>query len=305
VFAISFSSVPPEFWAWSVATILFTAALGFGAGVQYARSSPDRALRRARHHCARLYEIVLGTIDKAQQACSLLETLPTLTLSTDEVERLDAGRGRLLDTIVRIVERQSRAQELETLPRKATSLQDLNLTWVRTPEDPKTAVPGREAFDQNLRALLVAGAQLAFPSGLLLVTVDKLDHLKVRFGAEGADHFLRKMASLLCRSLRDQDLLCRWGDNAFGVLMPFTDAEEGRRLATGIRDTVRSYHFRLDESGPEVLVTASFGYTLCPPNDSPDLALNRASAALEKSERCGRNQLHVHDGRQTVRCLAG
>ena len=30
-----------------------------------------------------------------------------------------------------------------------------------------------------------------------------------------------------------------------------------RRLAQTIRDTVRHYHFRLEESGPEVLVTAS------------------------------------------------
>ena len=306
VLALSLSSVPPAFWIWAAGTILLTSVLGFGAGVLYARMSADRALRRARHECTRLYEIVLGTVEKAHQACSLLETFPNLSLSTDQVERLDRGRGRLLDTIVRIVEGQRREPEAAILPvRKPANLQDLNFTWVRIPEDPKTAVPGRDAFEQNLRALLAAGTQVPFASGLLLVTVDKLDHLKARFGADGADHFVRKMTSLMCRSLRDQDLLCRSSADSFGVLMPFAEFEEGQRLAASLRDTVRSYHFRRDENGPEVLVTASFGYTTCGPNDTPDLVLNRAAAAVEQSQRCGRNQLHLHDGRQTLRCMAG
>ncbi len=45
----------------------------------------------------------------------------------------------------------------------------------------------------------------------------------------------------------------------------------GMKIAEKIRETVRNYHFRVDDNGPEVLVTASFGYANCGPGDSADL----------------------------------
>ena len=82
------------------------------------------------------------------------------------------------------------------------------------------------------------------------------------------------------------------------------DDQTLRRLAQTICDTVRHYHFRLEESGPEVLVTASFGLTQCRPGDNADLILNRVENALAKSQRRGRNQLHLHNGDLLVQCLA-
>ena len=87
--------------------------------------------------------------------------------------------------------------------------------------------------------------------------------------------------------------------------MPAVDARTGGELAGTIRDRVRGYRFRLDETGPEVLVTASFGYTRLFPGDTVELALNRAGNALDRSLRRGRNQLHIHDGRGMTHSMAG
>ena len=116
---------------------------------------------------------------------------------------------------------------------------------------------------------------------------------------------MRNVIRVVLRAARDADSVCHYNGSTFGVLMPNVDDSTGRKLAEAIRQTVRQYHFRLDESGPEVLVTASFGYTTCLPDDNHDLALNRAGNALAKSERRGRNQLHVHDGNTLANCLVG
>jgi PleD family two-component response regulator len=97
----------------------------------------------------------------------------------------------------------------------------------------------------------------------------------------------------------------RYNRDTLAVLMPAIDALAGGQLAGTIRDRVRSYQFRLDATGPEVLVTASFGYTRLFPGDTTESALNRAGSALEKSCGRGRNQLHVHDGNEVLHCLAG
>ena len=116
---------------------------------------------------------------------------------------------------------------------------------------------------------------------------------------------LRKMAAVVCRGGRDEDLLCRYSNDTLALLMPMVDTTTGRLLAQKIRDSVRSFHFRLEESGPEVFVSASYGFTVCEPADNGDLVVNRAGNAVSRSQRRGRNQLHLHDGETAVHRLAG
>jgi GGDEF domain-containing protein len=92
--------------------------------------------------------------------------------------------------------------------------------------------------------------------------------------------------------------------DSFAVLIPSVDAESGRKLSQAIRGAVRVHNFRMHDGGPEVMVTASFGYTACPPHDSAEAALNRSGDALSQSTRKGRNQLHVYEGEAVVHCAA-
>ena len=71
-------------------------------------------------------------------------------------------------------------------------------------------------------------------------------------------------------------------------------------MAETVRAAVREHSFHIDASGPEVLLTASFGYAVCLPDEPPTLVLDRAGDALQKSQSVGRNQLHVHDATNRV-----
>lgn len=299
------TAVPPQIWLWGALTLLMTAAIGFVSGVWYARSSTEWAFQRASRHVTRVFELVIETLEKSQQACQMLEKFPNLLLSAEQLEQLEVKRSRLQGTVARVVEAQSSTESDGPLAIASKNIEpvDLQLEWLRSPEDSTTGLPDRTAFDANLEKLLELGTQEEACSGLLLIKVDKLGQLKRRFDEIGAKHFLRKMAGVVCRSLREEDVVCQFNDDTFGVLMP--GAGSGGRLADAIRDSVRAYHFRLDESGPEVLVTASFGYTTCLPHDHADVVLNRAGNALAKSQQRGRNQLHVNDGHKTVHCIAG
>lgn len=167
---------------------------------------------------------------------------------------------------------------------------------MRSPEDAATGLPDRTAFDHNIALLQDAVNQSGGEAGLLLVQLDRWPQLVRRIGMAQSLVLLRKVAGVLCRSIRDEDLLCRTGDETFAVLMPNVGPETGGHLAEAIRRTIRHYHFRLDETGPEILVTASFGFAATLPGEHPDLLCNRAGDALALSHRRGRNQLHIHDG---------
>lgn len=289
---------PPEFWAWAVCTLMLTAALGFAAGAHFGRHATDRLLRRARRHVSRLCGAVMSTLETAQQAVTLLQQARDVLLTAEQLQQLDAQQNRLLETLGGVIERQRSMRSgpaVDASPNSAakTSSNAFSVDWVLQPEDETTNLPNHAALEANLANLLQAGREHGGDSGLLLVQLDKYDQLRLRFGVPRAQRLLRRLARVVLRSIREEDLLCHVEGPQLAVLMPGVDAEAGLRLAEAVRHTVRNYRFRLDESGPEVLVTASFGFTSCPVGDSVELALNRAAAAVIDAERRGRNQLHA------------
>ena len=111
---------------------------------------------------------------------------------------------------------------------------------------------------------------------------------------------IKRLSTLLCRSIREVDLTCHVAVHTFGIILQDLSPEAGEKLATTIRNAIANSRFRIEESGPEVLITASLGFSTLKETDTVDLVLNRAQGALQRSERVGRNQLHVHDGAALV-----
>jgi len=291
------------FWVWGAATLLLATGVGFLAGASYANRSADRGFRKALNTLSSLYALALDSLDKAQHLSGLLESFPGPALSTEEVDRLDSKRNSLVETVGRLIakQREATAKQIQVKLKPRAML----LEWQRTSLDPATNLPDRPMFDANLRTMLQAGSQMALTNGLLLVKIDRREQLIARFGALRADEFVKSMATVIARAIRDRDLVCRLNEDSFGVLIPSVDAEAGRKLAQAVRNSVRFHTFRLHDVGPEVLVTASFGFTICPPEEDAETVLARAGEALARSIRRGRNQLHVSDGASVVHYAAG
>lgn len=281
----------------AIAFALMTASmLGFLAGMWWAAGAERRALKRARASFATLVKSTLLLLDRTQEACRLFDLFPPQSFSPPQADQFEASRSRLQSMLGAIFDRHR--QVLEPQP-------PLQINWVVTPEDRATGLPDRSAFDANLDMLLELGRQQPHTSGVLLVKVDKLDGLRQRYGDPDTHMLLKKFSLLLCRGVRDGDLVCQFASDTFGILIPSVSGHASEQVATGIRDLLRSYHFHRGESGPEVLVTASLGYTNCRADDAFDFVLNRAADALARSTRLGRNQLHIHDGSSLTHCVAG
>jgi diguanylate cyclase (GGDEF)-like protein len=296
-------NVSPVIWIWAGTTILLAAAIGFVAGLSYAKFHERRVLHRTRSNFSELFNSVLRALETARGACYILEHFSGSFLTAEQLERLDQGRRNLMDQVTRIIDRQRPPAEsgAEAGPPSRPELPQIK--WLVTPEDRTSGLPDRTAFESNLEMLLEWARRTQHTSGLLLVKVDKFDGLKERYGLVDAAKLLKRFALVLCRSTRDTDLVCQSSVDTFGILLPATEAAAGEKLAAAMRDVIRGYHFRSDDGGPEVLVTASLGYTVCGPDDNMDFALNRAAEALSRSQRLGRNQLHVHDGQSLLHCL--
>ena len=114
----------------------------------------------------------------------MLEEFPNLKLSGRQMDNLDGKRSRLVETVARIVDGQrERLSALEVL---RTPPEPIELEWTRTPADPVTELPDRDAFDANLEMMIQFGRQTGLECGLLLIKIDKLEQLRVRFGKDAA-----------------------------------------------------------------------------------------------------------------------
>ncbi len=299
-------NISSTFWVLVLVAVAVAAATGFAAGLFYARWNEKRTFMRARAGVAQLFQTIISTIDTAQEVCRLLEKCPGTPLKPSQTEQLVQKRNGLLETITNLVRRHDpnfESKSKEDAPQTPPP-PPFKIEWITEPMDDATGLPGRKAFDENLERLVTANRESERSSGLLLIKVDKFENLRNRLGVADSDKLVKKLMAVVCRSVRDQDLVCRYSAEMLAVLLPETEADAGRTIAGAVRDSVRAYHFRVEEHGPEVFVTASFGYTTCRPQDNPDLAVNRGADALSKSQQRGRNQLHAHDGQTVKHCLA-
>jgi diguanylate cyclase (GGDEF)-like protein len=294
-----------EWWLGGIGILFVAAASGFCAGYYCARLNDRRAYERARAGVAQLFQTMLQTLDTARELCGLLEKIPEKFLKPEQTAQLEKRRGGLLEGLTRIISRHAPpATSASAEQSPPPTAQEFAIDWLMHPVDPATDLPDRAAFEANLAALLAATRNANCESSLLLVRVDKLPGLVSRFGRPSTEKLIRRLAGVVCRAVRDEDLVCRCNGETLGILFPKLDLEGATRLGRAVRDSVRNQHFRVDETGPDVLLTASFGCTPCRPAENVELILNRAFDALSKSQRVGRNQLHVHDGAALVHCAA-
>jgi diguanylate cyclase (GGDEF)-like protein len=102
-------------------------------------------------------------------------------------------------------------------------------------------------------------------SALAMGDVDWFKHYNDRNGHEAGNRLLRDLAGVLKLSIRDDDLLCRYGGEEFlFFLTGVKGLEEACHLTERIRRNVEAHYFEAEEFQPQNDLTMSFGITLFP-----------------------------------------
>jgi diguanylate cyclase len=130
-------------------------------------------------------------------------------------------------------------------------------------------------------------------AALLLIDADHFKHVNDKYGHLCGDELLRQIACAAAASLRQVDVLARFGGEEFIVFLPHTDPLGALDAAERIRSQVQE--LRLAWNGAEVGTTVSIGVaTLRPDLLSFEWMIHEADTALYAAKAQGRN---------CVRCL--
>ena len=128
---------------------------------------------------------------------------------------------------------------------------------------------------------------------LLLAQLD-IDHFKPindQHGHATGDRALQAFAGTVRASVRDTDVLARWGGEEFVLMLTDTSADQARGLLERIRQAVQV--LEIAHSAGSLQLTVSIGLAQHLPGDTVEHTLERADQALYRAKALGRNRVVV------------
>jgi diguanylate cyclase (GGDEF)-like protein len=132
--------------------------------------------------------------------------------------------------------------------------------------DPLTDLYNRRHLYARLEAEL-GRVRRGHSLAVVMLDLDGFKQVNDRLGHERGDVLLRAIADALKRTTRETDVAGRYGGDEFLVILPDTDAEQARRVAERLADSVRETGRQFDADHP---VTASLGIALAVPPAAPE-----------------------------------
>lgn len=165
--------------------------------------------------------------------------------------------------------------------------------------DPVTDLPGQQHIQTFLEREWRRALRYGAPVSLIMIDIDHFRAYNERLGQEAGNACLKNVAAALRGQVhRAGDLVGRYGDEAFAVVLGGMDVRGSLQLANRLQAAVNQLALAHPASPISSHITVSFGVaTLMPARDAEwqDIELiARAERALSQAKQSGRNCI-VHE----------
>lgn len=128
------------------------------------------------------------------------------------------------------------------------------------------------------------------PMAFCLCDIDYFKAVNDKFGHLAGDAVLTRFVELLGESVRDSDVIGRYGGEEFAIVFPNTTVEGAVRSMERALQRIRSDEFTAP-SGASFRITATFGVTGVTTDCTVKSTVAMADAALYEGKQAGRNQV--------------
>jgi two-component system, cell cycle response regulator len=148
----------------------------------------------------------------------------------------------------------------------------------------------------NRRAGLEALAQAARVAGhggptvsTLMIDLDHFKRINDSFGHQVGDDVLRATGATISATMRDRDIVMRYGGEEFLVAVAGADQQTVLAIAERISANIRALEIS-DGSGGTIALTTSVGIATWAPSDTLESMIARADRALYAAKAAGRDR---------------
>jgi diguanylate cyclase (GGDEF)-like protein len=179
-----------------------------------------------------------------------------------------------------------------------TSFLERGLMGEMAARDGLTGLKNRGAFDDHFPRMWQQGLRDRRSLALLLIDVDHFKAYNDRYGHQGGDEALRRVAQVVQGfARRPLDMAARYGGEEFVVALFDMSGEFVEELAEELRQSILTLQIPHEDSPTAPFVTASVGIAVVRPKlgRTPEGAVQLADEALYSAKRGGRNCVKLVD----------
>jgi diguanylate cyclase (GGDEF)-like protein/putative nucleotidyltransferase with HDIG domain len=161
----------------------------------------------------------------------------------------------------------------------------------QTEIDGMTGLFNHEYFKKQLVNELARANRFDRPLSVILADLDLLRNINNTYGHLAGDEVLIGVAKALKDSVRDYDIVSRFGGEEFAILLPETTLPQAYERAELIRKEIEKADFTVPTSMTPIRATMSFGIALRENfSQTADEITHNADLALYHSKLSGRNR---------------
>lgn len=217
---------------------------------------------------------ITGGVDCMRQDCTLMP----VKNDTGEVEYVCFTLFDVTDTSIY-------QQQLKTLTQELREVSN---------RDGLTKLFNRRYIEETLSREFSRARRHAHPLAVILTDIDHFKQVNDIHGHLAGDEVLRVISQRLQDSLRDTDILGRYGGEEFLIVLPETGCEGGKVLAERLRRAIEAEP--VDVNGTSLQINISLGISeLREDCQKYEQLISESDHALYQSKDAGRNQTTVFD----------
>lgn len=157
--------------------------------------------------------------------------------------------------------------------------------------DPLTGIYNRTAMEAALRREISLARRYGTPLSLIIMDMDGLKKVNDNYGHTAGDQLIRAVVDAVCSSLRETDLVSRYGGDEFTILLNNTARRGAAVLAENIRKKIQGVACQFENK--TIRATVSMGVASLSNRDKYTGLFVRADQALYDAKRQGRNCIKV------------
>jgi diguanylate cyclase (GGDEF)-like protein len=213
-------------------------------------------------------EQIIMPLSIAGSALGILAILPK------DNEKLNDDKMELLTTISNILAMSLKnAQEYHQLKEMSV-------------KDGLTGILNRKGFQNFIQKEFHRAKRYHRPLSLIMVDVDDFKKINDSLGHQAGDFVLRELAGSLKQSIRQADILFRYGGDEFVILLPDTDIEQAKMLLKRVLSDIKKRAFDWESHHLNVKISCGISTTSELENheDEKDL-ISKADTRLYSAKR--------------------
>ena len=161
--------------------------------------------------------------------------------------------------------------------------------------DELTKLPVRRYFNEKFAEEIYRAKRFGLSLSLIIMDIDWFKQINDRYGHQVGDWALKAVSKIICSSLRQTDVPCRFGGDEMMIMLPRTNSEEAKVIAQRLQERICSVALPDRTSLEPERLSISQGISTYPSDGATaEELLEKADQALYAVKQRGRGNFAVY-----------